>query len=280
VRLGSPALRSRTEESVAISSDEKSWFVVNVGPEVRRQLETFPALHPKKARGCPVSGFFLTNGDLDHTLGLLALRESERLTLYATERVRRGFVEGNPLYRTLERFPGQITWKALAVGERLALPAKDGTPSGLSVEPVPVPGKLPIHLDDGRKPDPSDNVGLVFRDEASEKTLAYLPAVARLSPEIEAAVDRADCVFFDGTFWSEDELVAPGLGDKRAADMAHWPLGGQTGSLGYLSKKSGKRRVFIHINNTNPVLRENSSQAKEAASAGIDVAWDGMEVEL
>ena len=284
VRAGHIRATPRTQESVAVSAGGERWFLLNASPEIRQQLESFSALHPKAPRHWPVDAIVLTNGDLDHTLGLLSLRESHPLAVYATERVRRGFTEGNVLYRTLERFPGQVTWRTLQPGREVALAGVDGQGSGLLIEAVAVPGKLPIHLERGVDAagvgDARDNIGLKIRDAATGRRLAYFPAAGGLTPEIRKALADADCVFFDGTFWSSDELPALGLGTKRAEDMAHLPVGGEAGSLAALRGLSAPRRIYIHINNTNPLLRDNSMERKEAEAAGWEIAWDGMEVGL
>ncbi len=263
---------SRTQESVAVSADGASWFLLNVSPEVRAQIESFPGLWPRAPRHSPIAGLLLTNGDLDHCLGLLSLRESHPLVAYATESVRGGFATGNVLYRTLERFPGQVTWRVLAAGQEQPL---GDTP--LAVTAIPAPGNLPLHLKGLRPPSPEDNVGLVVRDTHSGRRLAYFSGVAGPSPELIQAVTEADLVFFDGTFWSSDELIAAGLGTRRAEDMAHWPVGGAGGSLSFLSGLRG-RRVLIHINNTNPILREGSAERRAVGAAGVEVAFDGMEL--
>jgi pyrroloquinoline quinone biosynthesis protein B len=278
VRRGSPRTRARTEESVVVSSDSRSWFLVNAAPEIRGQLESFSALHPKTPRDCPVDGIILTNGDLDHCLGLLSLRESQPLSVYATNRVREGFTRGNVLYRTLERFPEQVTWHALPLEREVPLRSKTGANAGLSVEAIPMPGKLPIHLEKGSTSHPEDNIALLLRDETTGRSVAYAPAVASPSEALER-LTGVDCIFFDGTFWSDGELGDQGLGEKRARDMAHWPIGGREGSLRFLQSKSA-RRVLIHINNTNPILLEDSPEAAEVRAAGVEVAHDGMEVVL
>jgi pyrroloquinoline quinone biosynthesis protein B len=280
VRRGDPRIRARTEESVAISTDGERWFVLNAAPEIRAQIESFPPLQPREARHSPIEAIFLTNGDLDHCLGLLSLRESQRLSVYATESVRRGFVDDNVLYRTLERFPGQVTWRALVPDERVALRNADGDDSGLTVLPVAVPGKLPVHLERLHAETPGDNVGLSIRDENTGRTLAYFPGVASATASVKRALADADCVFFDGTFWSNDELVILGLGTKRAVDMAHWPLGGSDGSLRLLAEIPRARRVLIHVNNTNPILYEDSDEARFVRESGVEIAWDGMEFEV
>jgi pyrroloquinoline quinone biosynthesis protein B len=286
VRAGHIRATPRTQESVAVSADGERWFLLNASPEIRQQLESFSGLHPKAPRHWPVDAIVLTNGDLDHTLGLLSLRESHPLVVYATESVRRGFTEGNVLYRTLERFPGQVTWRALQPGREVALTGVDGQGSGLLVEAVAVPGKLPIHLEHGverEQPgagDPGDNIGLKIREASTGRRLAYFPAAGGLTVDIRKALAEADCVFFDGTFWSSDELPALGLGTKRAEDMAHLPVGGEAGSLAALRGVSAPRRIYIHINNTNPMLRDDSMERKETEAAGWEIAADGMEVTL
>ena len=273
VREGTLADRPRTQESVAISADGERWFLLNASPEIRSQLESFAPLHPRAARHLPVAAIVLTNGDLDHCLGLLSLRESQRIVVYATDEVRRGFTEGNVLYRTLERFPGQVTWRALDPGRQIDL-------DGLSLLAVPAPGKPPIHLEGSSAPSPGQNVGLVIRDRRTGGRLAYFAAAGGVTPAVRAALDEADCVFFDGTFWSSDELIALGLGEKRAEDMAHLPVGGPGGSLAALAGVRAPRRIYIHINNTNPMLCPDSPEARQAESAGWEIGLDGMEISL
>jgi pyrroloquinoline quinone biosynthesis protein B len=280
VREGDGRSIPRTQESVAVSADGAGWFLLNCSPEIRFQIESFVGLHPTGPRHSPVEAIVLTNGDLDHTLGLLSLRESHPLVVYATERVRAGFTEGNVLYRTLERFPGQVTWRTLEPGREMPLAGRDGQPARLVVEAVAVPGKQPIHLEHHGSGDPRDNIGLKIRDAVTGRRLAYFPAAGALTPNVRAALGEADCVFFDGTFWSSDELPARGLGAKRAEDMAHLPVGGAGGSLRTLRGLSAGRRVFIHINNTNPLLCDDSTERKEAEAAGWEIAFDGMEVTL
>jgi pyrroloquinoline quinone biosynthesis protein B len=280
VRNGVLGLRARSQESVAVSADGQAWFLLNASPEIRAQIESFAGLHPRAPRHSPIAGIVLTNGDLDHCLGLLSLRESYPLCLYTTRSVERGWTQGNVLHRTLQRFPEQLSFRPLTLGRAEVLALRDGSPSGLTLEAVPVPGKLPIHLEGMYPPSAEDNIGLLVREPARERTLAYFPAVAAACSPLAAAVAQADCVFFDGTFWSSDELPRAGLGDKRAEDMAHWPIGGANGSLGWLRELRAARRIFIHVNNTNPILREDSAEAQQLTAAGVELAYDGMELAL
>ena len=286
VRIGNIRATPRTQESVAISVDGDDWFLLNASPEIRQQIESFPPIHPRHPRHSPIQGIFLTNGDLDHCLGLLSLRESHPLVVYATEPVFRGFTEGNVLFRTLQRFPEQVTWRPLKVGREDEILGAGARPSGLLVEPVPVPGKPPLHLE-GRHAadppdlaDPEDSIGLRFRETRHGRVLAYFSGAAALTPAVRAALTDADAVFFDGTFWSSDELISLGVGDKRAEQMAHLPVGGPGGSLAALRDLRARHRVYVHLNNTNPLLRDDSPERAEAAGAGWQIAWDGMTIDL
>jgi len=280
VRDGTLKARARTQESIAVSADGDSWFVLNASPEIRAQIESFGGLHPRAARDSPIQGILVTNGDMDHCLGLLSLRESHPLQIYATEQTRRGFSEGNSLYATLERFAGQTTWRDLKLGQAQDLKRLDGRASGLEVTAVAVPGQPPLHLRARFAPSAEDNVAFRIRDRANGRTLVYLSGVAAITPEVLAAIDGTQCMFFDGTFWAADELIALGLGDKRAEDMSHLPIGGASGSLAQLAHINVPQRYYIHINNTNPILREDSAEHAAVSAAGWRVAYDGLEFEL
>jgi pyrroloquinoline quinone biosynthesis protein B len=279
LRSGTLRARARTQESVALSSDGRAWFLLNVSPEVRQQLESFSALHPRSLRDTPLSGVVLTNGDLDHCLGLLSLRESQRLTVYATEQVRSDFVDQNAFSRTLERFEGQITWRRVIPGVAEPLLGPDGAPSGLQLSALSLPGKPPLHTRrSGRSLE--DNVGLRIEETRSGHVVAYASGVAGPSPALVELTRGASVVFFDGTFWENEELVGQGVGDRDAADMAHWPLAGEAGSLVFLQRLEVPRRILIHINNTNPLLDEDSAELELTTSLGVEVAYDGMELSL
>jgi pyrroloquinoline quinone biosynthesis protein B len=280
VRRGTIVARARSQESVAVSADGEAWFLINASPEIRTHIESFPPLQPRAPRHTPVAGILLTNGDLDHCLGLLSLRESQRLSVYATDPVRRGFVERNALYATLERFAGQVTWHRVQPGRTFELPSTPERPSGMAVEPIAVPGQPPLHLRSVMAPSAEDNVGFKLRDLRTGGTLAYFSGVAASTPALHDALVDADCILFDGTFWSSDELIVLGLSDRRAEDMAHWPIGGPQGSLKALAGLRGGRKVYIHINNTNPILREDSPERAAVVAAGWETAYDGLELEL
>jgi pyrroloquinoline quinone biosynthesis protein B len=272
VRAGDAQLRARTQDSIAVSADGHAWIVLNASPEIRAQIESFAPLHPRAPRDTPIAALVLTNGDLDHTLGLFSLRESHPITVVSTAAVRGGILEANVMVRTLQRFDGQLTWNALALDSPLAV-------AGVIVELFTVSGKRPVHLERVGDASPEDNVGVLATDGAG-KRVAYLPGAASLDRASRAKIEGADLVLFDGTFWTADELTKPRLMNKRAEDMAHWPIGGEDGSLSALASLRAGRKVYTHINNTNPILREDSSERRAVEAAGIEVAYDGLTIEL
>ena len=279
VRAGDVSIQARTQDSMALTGRTPGdrWLLVNASPDVLRQIERFAPLHPRVARDTPIGAIALTNGDLDHVLGLLSLRESQPLTVLATDRVRAGLVERNAMLRTLARTRDQVTWKTLELGREVVLPAV-----GLGVTALAAPGKLPVHLVGAVDPSPEDNVALRVRDLASGRVCVVATAVGALRG-VDAILAGADAVFFDGTFWSEEELVSQGLGTSLARDMAHVPIGGEGGSLARLALVDGlrsARRVYTHVNNTNPILRSGSPERAAVERAGWELGFDGMELSL
>jgi pyrroloquinoline quinone biosynthesis protein B len=266
-------VRSRTQDSLAFSSDGRDWHLVNASPDILRQIAESEILHPRSARHSPIGSIVLTNGDLDHVLGLFSLRESWPLVLYATAAVRRGLEDNNVMCRTLHRFSEQVTWRDLELGK--AAPIDDH----LTIEARPARGKLPVHLMESSTPSPEDNVSLWIRDRRSGKTAVYMGATSSAEGVVDETRD-VDCLFFDGTFWSSDELVQLGLSTARAEDMAHLPIGGPNGSLARLAGISAAHKVFTHINNSNPILVDGSPEAAAVDGAGWQVAYDGMEIAL
>jgi pyrroloquinoline quinone biosynthesis protein B len=282
-RRGDPRVAPRTQDSIAFFPDGAGGdaVVVNASPDIHAQIARSSDLWPRGPRHTPIRAVVLTNGDLDHVLGLFSLRESQPLVVYATRAVIDGLAERNVVARTLARFDGQVTWRALALGEETPLFG------GLSVRAVTAPGKLPVHLVGVAQPSPEDNVALVFSSAPASSSssasagakVAYAASAGALGAWI-SALDDCDVVFFDGTFWSSDELVRQGLGKSRAEDMAHVPVGGDAGSLARLSLPRARRRIYTHVNNTNPMLREGSAERAALARAGWELAFDGMEVSL
>ena len=259
VRAGDPRLLARTQDSVAASGDGDGWILLNASPDLRAQIEAHRELHPRHGRDTPIRGIILTNGDLDHVLGLFSLRESTPLTIWATEAVEAG-LRGNTIWRTLERFPGQVTWRRLELGREAEVGA------GLCVTARPMAGKLPIHLEGRAMPSSGDNVGLWLRK--GKNVAAYVPGAKSTD-----GLERADVLLFDGTFFEDDELLRFGLGTKRADEMGHVPVSRS------LALRNG-RRIYTHINNSNPMLRKGSPEEARVLAAGWEIAHDGLEITL
>jgi pyrroloquinoline quinone biosynthesis protein B len=277
VRNGRPDIDARTQDSIAINAGE-GWVLGNCSPDVLRQIEAFEELHPKAARHSPIAAIVLTNGDLDHVLGLFSLRESYPLVVYATEGVRRGLFEQNAIARTLSRFDGHLTHRTLPLGTEVSIDDARGQATGLRVTARPVRGKIPVHLEGLVPSEPDQNVGLWLRDAAG-KVAAYVSAVADLR-DVTPHLDGVDVLLLDGTFWSSDELARPGLSKARAEDMAHLPIGDPAGSLESSARLGVRRRIYTHINNTNPILVASSPERHAVTAAGWEVASDGMDLVL
>ena len=278
-RRGTGRVRPRTQDALALEAAPGVWFLINASPDVHRQIQQNPALEPQTARATPIHGVVLTNGDLDHTLGLFSLRENTPLALYATDAVRRGLVEGNAIFRTLQRFSGQSSWRALALDAPVELVGPGGAPTGVTVTAVPLPGKVPKHLEGLAPPSPEDNVGLWIRDTRTGKLLVLATAAGAAGDYIGAHRRRGRLLLRRHLL---DERRAPrlGLGTARAEDMAHLPIGGERGSLAVLAGLRAGRKVFTHVNNTNPILVEGSPERRAVEAAGWEVAFDGLEIAL
>jgi pyrroloquinoline quinone biosynthesis protein B len=252
------------------------WVLLNASPDVRVQLDACSALHPRGLRDAAVVAVVLSSGELDHCLGLLSLREARALAVHATPAVADGF-RRNAMARALD---GRVTWCPLALAAETAIVDVAGLPTGLVVEARPVPGRVPRHLAGTVPPSDDDVVALRVRDATTAAVLVYCPCAARVDDAVRAALSGADVVFFDGTFWTSDELVQGGLGTQRAEEMAHAPVGGAEGSLARLEGVAARRRILTHLNNTNPLLREDGVERAIAAERGWEIAHDGMELFL
>ncbi|MBC7173169.1 MAG: pyrroloquinoline quinone biosynthesis protein PqqB [Polyangiaceae bacterium] len=269
VRREDGSAQPRRQESLAVDAGS-GWLLLNASPEIRTQIESFEELHPQPPRRTPLIGVVLTNADLDHCLGLLSLREGTPLEVIATGAVRRAFEEENVLCRVLD----QVSWRTLALGARGAMQIGE-----LLIEAFPAPGKPPRYLEGIRAGGVEDNVGLRVRD-ARGRTLVYAPSVACPTPPLIDALSGADCVFFDGTFASSDELMRHSSSRRSAEEMAHLPVLGPEGSVAALAGIPMGRRVYIHLNNTNPMLLEHSPERSAVIAAGWEIASDGMDFEV
>lgn len=284
VRAGLPGFRSRTQSSVAVSRDGQAWVLLNASPDLRQQVAAAPEVAPHgqaAPRHSPIKAVVLTNGDVDHVTGLLSLREGVAFSLYGTDRVL-GTLAANTIFNVLDaRLVPRVP---LEIGEPIEL-ANSGTSLGLTVEAFAVPGKIALYLEDpGAGPklgsQDGDAIGLRIADSTSGAAFFYIPACASVDDALAARLREAQLVLFDGTLYRDDEMVAQGLSTKTGKRMGHISMSGADGSMAALQDLNVRRRVFVHINNSNPVLREDSVEHAKVREAGWDIAFDGMEIRL
>jgi pyrroloquinoline quinone biosynthesis protein B len=269
---GGRRARPRTQSSLAIRGEDGPWFLVNASPDLRQQLETLTRGRVDDVRAPPIAGVLLTDAEIDHTAGLLLLRESATpVRVFGAAGVERALTDGFPVVPMLERYCG-IAWQTLEPGRPQPLDGSD-----LVVEPFPAGGDAPRYLGPDVELEAS---GLVVRDRATGGVVTYVPGLAALDESVIARFAESDLVLVDGTFWHDDDLTRMGISDRTARDMGHTPLAGPGGTLDVLAGMERPRRVLVHINNTNPILFEDSAEREEVVRAGVEVAYDGLEVEL
>lgn len=278
VREAPVDIHSLTQSSVAVRATDGPWFLVNASPDVRQQLERLRDGQPSTIRSSPIAGVLLTDAEIDHTTGLVILRESsEPLRVYGTDTVRRALTAGFPLLPTLEGYCG-VEWFVLEpdVPTTLAL----GETPCLEVEVFSLPGKPPKYMRSSAAVGGDWAVGFTFRDRTSAKVVTYTPGLAELDNKVLERFESSDCILVDGTFWSDQELLDLGIGARTARAMGHIPLSGSNGSLESLAKLSRPRKILIHINNSNPILIPDSAERQIIEAAGIEVGYDGLTVEF
>jgi pyrroloquinoline quinone biosynthesis protein B len=265
--------RPRTQSSLAIRGRDGPWFLVNASPDARQQLEALTDRDLDRVRAPPIAGVLLTDAEIDHTAGLLLLRESTTpVRVYGEEGVERALRHGYPVLSILERYCG-AQWQSLEPGRATALVG-----SSLTVEPFDVGGDAPRYLD-GTGVELRAS-GLVFSEPSGGGVVTYVPGLARLDDGVLARFAGSDLVLVDGTFWRDDELARIGISVRSARDMGHLPLSGPGGTLEALARLERPRKALVHINNTNPILLEDSPERAAVLRAGVEVAYDGLEVEL
>jgi len=298
-RIVKGRVRPRTQSSVAISANGEAWFLLNASPDIRSQIETTPALRPhaKQLRGSPIEAVLLTNADLDHTLGLLLMREGKSLFVHATRAVQRSLTEGLSLAPVLASFcrtewieaPLQIAPLLTRDGRRTGLIYQGLTLAGRPPRfarkvTVEAEGGLEASAPGGEEPGlveaSADVVGYRIIDEKTGGRLLFLPDVASIDERVMNLLTECDALLFDGTFWSENEMLERGVGSQPASSMGHVPISGDDGSLKALAELRLKHKVYIHINNTNPILFEDSPEREAVMKAGCQVGMDGMEISI
>jgi pyrroloquinoline quinone biosynthesis protein B len=267
-----PAARWRTQCSLAVSADDERWVLLNASPDLRQQILATPALHPQAApRHSPIAAVVLTNGDIDHIAGLLTLRESHAFDLHASGAIL-DVLAANPIFDALN--PAYVARRRLSLEEPVEV-------AGLAITPFAVPGKVALYLERGEPViggEGEDTVGLEIG--AGGTRFFFVPGCARVTAGLAGRLEGAPLVFFDGTLWSDDEMVRSRTGSKTGTRMGHISVSGPDGSLAALAALQLGRKIYIHINNTNPILLDDAPERAAVLRAGWEVAHDGMEVSL
>jgi pyrroloquinoline quinone biosynthesis protein B len=277
-RSGSPNYQARTQSSIAVTANQVDWVLFNASPDILQQLKAFTALQPaRKLRDTAVAAVFLMDAQIDHTTGLLMLREhTHALPVWCHALVREDLMAGNPLFKVLAHYC-QVEWHGVPLATPFAMPAVPG----LAFEAWPLSSNAPPYSPHRDRPQPGDNLGVTVTDIATGKKLFYAPGLGAMAPQVWQAMQDADCVLVDGTLWSDDEMIALGASAKTSRAMGHLPQSGPGGMLEWLDQlPQSTRKCLIHINNTNPILNAHSPQRQALERRGVELCFDGMEIDL
>ncbi|MAG33224.1 MAG: pyrroloquinoline quinone biosynthesis protein PqqB [Deltaproteobacteria bacterium] len=276
LRDGTIRASRRTQSSIAISDGGGDWLLVNASPDLRAQIEACPALQRRRAvRDTAIAAVLVVDAQIDHSTGLMTLREHAKpLPVYCTPSVHSDLTTGYPLLRALEHYCG-IDWHPIdAVGEKsIEIPEIPG----VRLDPIPIPSEAPPYSPRRHRPAPDDTIALSFIDKASGQRCFYAPGVGEWTDRVVEEAGKADCVLIDGTLWNNEELIDRGASDKTGREMGHLAQSGGDGILERLRPLPG-RKILIHINNTNPMLDDDSPERARLKAAGVELAYDGMEI--
>lgn len=278
LRRGTIRAQARTQSSIAVSDNGERWVLFNASPDVLQQIRSFPALQPGRAlRDTAIAAIVLIDAQIDHTTGLYMLREHcQPLQLWSTRQVYEDLTRGNPLLNLLEHYCG-VNWHELPLGVEFQLPGLEG----LRFAALPLLSNAPPYSPRRDQPQPGDNIGITIKNIYSGRCLFYAPGLGQMEAHVWAAMQAADCVLVDGTLWTDDEMIRLGVSQKSSRAMGHLPQSGEGGMIEWLDRlPRTTRKVLIHINNTNPILDEDSAERATLAAHGIEVAFDGMEISL
>ena len=278
IRTGDFNGTARTQSSIAISSDNENWVLFNASPDIRAQLESFPPLQPgRKVRDTGICAIVIVDAQIDHTTGLLMLREhTEPWDIYCTEAVRDDLTTGFPIFNILEHFRG-VNWHKVNTDQKsFTIPQA----KGLVFTAVPLKSEAPPYSPHRHNTVPGDNIGMKIEDTITGKTLFYAPGLGEIETHVKDYMDDADCLLVDGTMWTNDEMSHEGISDKLASEMGHLDQSSKGGIMETLNSLSKPRKILIHINNTNPILDESSPERAKLDEAKIEVSYDGMDIHL
>jgi pyrroloquinoline quinone biosynthesis protein B len=279
--------KARGQTQVAVSREGEAWFLLGASPDLRSQIDATAELHPRLTNGegirqSPIVAIVLANADLDHVLGLLLLRELHAFRVHATKSVRRILTKDNSMFGTLERVSDQVSWNEFTPGTSFPLLDACGDASGLRCRALPLGTHYPSYVSPPRRSQlaQSEASQALIIESPSNKRLAYMPAVPRLDAPLLKEIDSADVLLFDGTFWSDDELIRIEGSTQTAREMGHVPVSGEAGSLRRLAQLRCPRKIYIHINNTNPILNEAGPEYRQVRESGWEIAEDGWQFDL
>lgn len=284
VRAGKSGFRARTQNAIAVSANGRDWVLFNVSPDLRQQINVTPELQPAAGaplRYSPIKAVVVTGGDVDFLSGLIHLREQQPFSVYASERVMATLAENN-MFNVLD--PKFVARKVLSFDGVTELEGPDG-PTGLTIESFDVPGKVALYLENeaggpGFGTHRGDNIAFKIMDPASGRTFFYIPSCAKVDERLAARLRGAQLVVFDGTLYTDDEMIRMGLMQKTCTRMGHMYMSGPGGSVEAFKGLDVARKIYVHINNSNPVLNDNSQERRAVEAAGWEVGFDGMEVRL
>lgn len=279
VRKGTIKATPRTQSSIAVSNDNINWLLFNASPDILTQFQRFTELQPARAiRDTAVKAIVLMDAQIDHTTGLFMLREGKTpLNIYCTDMVYEDLTQGNPIFTILGHFCG-VSWHQIPTREGNSFQVDDV--ADMTITAVPLSSKAPPYSPHRNDPHEGDNIGIQIEDTRSGKKLFYAPGLAAIEPHLLPYLQQADCLLVDGTCWSNDEMLKLGISQKLSLDMGHLPQSGPGGMIEVLRPLKAQRKILIHINNTNPILREDSSERETLAQENIEVAFDGMDFTL
>lgn len=281
-RSDKPELQSG-QASIAVSADGRNWFLINASPDLRQQITDTPQLHPRDGalRHSPIAGVILTNAEVDAVAGLLSMREGSPFTIYGHDRVLT-ILKANSIFNVLSE--KNVKREAIEIDRSFALRLQDGAAAGLDVLAFTVPGKGAWYLEGQAHPagadGDGDTLGLRITETASGKHFYFIAACARVTPELTERIRGAPLVFFDGTVWRDDELIAAGLGQKTGQSMGHIAMSGEDGAIASLATAGIGQKFFLHINNSNPALLRDSAERAALITTGWQIPHNGMEITL
>lgn len=279
-RAGTLNAKARTQSSIAVSVNDEDWILFNTSPDIRQQLADFAPMQPNRSiRDTGIAAIVFMDSQIDHTTGLLMLREGCPHEVWCTDMVYQDLTSGFPLFNMLEHWNGGIQRKRIPVEQGDSSFVISAVPQ-IKLTAITLLSSAPPYSPHRNDPHPGDNIGILIEDTETGKTLFYAPGLGQIEPHLKPVMQDADCVLIDGTIWQDDEMITSGVGDKLGVTMGHLAQSGEGGMIEFLDTLDKPRKILIHINNTNPILNEDSAERAEVLSHGIEISHDGMSIEL